>query len=260
VAIAVRGLSLAYERTPVLTDVDVRVAPGSFTALLGRNGSGKSTLLRLMAGLLDAHSGTVEILGQALSRLSPRQRARLIGFLPQQHRPVFPFSVFDVVLTGRAGHAPLNPRREDQAAADEAIARVGIEALCDRPYTELSGGERQMVMIARVLAQQPRLLLLDEPTARLDLANQARLVTLLRQLARGGLTVLAALHDPNTAFLHTDAQVMLAHGRVLATDPSHPPWARAVLAEVYGAEQWTLPFQGRSIVLPGPRGVAGPLP
>jgi iron complex transport system ATP-binding protein len=253
VAIVVRGLGFAYERTSVLTDVDVQVGAGTLTALLGRNGSGKSTLLRLLAGLLDPDAGTIEILGQALAGLSPRQRARLMGFLPQQHRPVFPFSVFDVVLTGRAGHAPLNPRREDEAAAHEAIARVGIEALSQRPYTELSGGERQMVMLARVLSQRPRLLLLDEPTAHLDLANQARLIGLLRELAGEGMTVVAAVHDPNLAFLHTDAQVLLSGGHVVKTDSARLPWSREVLAEVYGDELWTLPFGDRSIVLPGPR-------
>jgi len=253
VAIVVRGLGFAYERAPVLTSIDMHAEVGSFTALLGRNGSGKSTLLRLMAGLLDPDAGTIEILGQALCALSPRQRARLIGFLPQQHRPVFPFSVFDVVLTGRAGHAPLNPRREDEAAAHDAIARVGIEALSERPYTELSGGERQMVMLARVLSQRPKLLLLDEPTAHLDLANQARLIGLLRELAGEGMTVVAAVHDPNLAFLHSDAQIMLARGRVVSTGSSRPPWARDVLVEVYGEEPWTLPFGDRSIVLPGPR-------
>ena len=257
-AIVVRGLKFAYERTPVLTDVDVQVVAGSFTALLGRNGSGKSTLLRLLAGLLDADAGTIDILGQALSALSPRQRARLIGFLPQQHRPVFPFSVFDVVLTGRAGHAPLNPRREDEAAAHEAIARAGIEALSERPYTELSGGERQMVMMARVLSQRPRLLLLDEPTAHLDLANQARLVGLLRELAGEGMTVVAAVHDPNLAFLHADSCVLLSGGHIVRTNAARPPWARDVLAEVYGEEPWTLPFGDRSVVLPGPRAAARP--
>jgi iron complex transport system ATP-binding protein len=252
-AVVARGVDFAYDGTPVLAGVELQFSAGTFTALLGRNGSGKSTLLRLLAGLLEPDAGAIEVFGQALAGLVPRQRARLIGFLPQQHRPVFPFSVFDVVLTGRAGHAPLAPRREDEAAAHQAIARVGIEALSARPYTELSGGERQLVMIARVLSQRPRLLLMDEPTAHLDLANQARLIGLLRELAAEGMTVITALHDPNLAFLHTDAQVMLSAGHVVNTDAARPSWAREVLAEVYGDEPWTLPFEGRNLVLPGPR-------
>ena len=255
-AVVVRNLCFAYGRKPVLSEISVSIATGRFTALLGRNGSGKSTLLHLIAGLLAPSAGSISVFGRDLAALGPRERAHSIGLLPQQHRPVFPFSAFDVVLTGRAAHVSFSPRAVDESAARDALARVGIEALADRPYTELSGGERQLVMVARVLAQQPKLLLLDEPTAHLDLVNQARLVTLLQALAREGLTVVAALHDPNTAFLHTDAQIMLAGGRVVSTDASRPPWAQEVLAEVYGAELWMLPFQGRSLVLPGPPGGA----
>ena len=156
-------------------------------------------------------------MGKDLNRLSLSERGKLIGFLPQFHNPVFPFTVREVVLTGRAAYVFSQPGRRDREKADQAIAEVGIEELRDRPYTELSGGERQLVMIARVLAQEPRVILLDEPLSHLDLANQVRFLGLVKKLTAGGLTVLAVLHDPNLAFLSGDHFVFLKDGQVRET-------------------------------------------
>jgi iron complex transport system ATP-binding protein len=180
-AIHVHHVHFAYDSRTVLQDVSLQAPTGEFTILLGKNGSGKSTLLRLLAGLLPLKEGTVEILGKNLDRLSLAERGRLIGFLPQFHNPVFPFSVREVVLTGRAAYVFSVPGRKDRDKADQAIAEVGLEPLRDRPYTELSGGERQLVMIARVLAQEPKVILLDEPLSHLDLANQVRFLGLVKK-------------------------------------------------------------------------------
>jgi iron complex transport system ATP-binding protein len=249
-AIRVQQAGFTYDGLAVLKDVTLRVPAGAFTVLLGKNGSGKSTLLKMMAGLLPLKTGTIEIFGKNLNRLSLSERGRLIGYLPQFHNPVFPFSVREVVLTGRAAYVFSLPSRRDREKADQAIAEVGIEELRDRPYTELSGGERQLVMIARVLAQEPRVILLDEPLSHLDLANQVRFLGLVKKLTSNGLTVLAVLHDPNLAFLSGDHFVFLKGGRVRETSREERPWDAGLLSEVYGTTIETVPFRDRALVVP----------
>ncbi len=181
-AIIVKDLSFGYGEKNVLDHLDFRITPGKLTAVLGKNGSGKSTLLRLIAGFIKPKSGSIEVFGTDLNRLSIAERAKRIGFLPQSHYPVFPFTVEEVVLTGRAAYIFSTPTNKDREKAENAIRRIGIEDLRKRPYTELSGGERQLVLIARVLAQEPKIMLLDEPLSSLDLSNQAKMLNLLKGL------------------------------------------------------------------------------
>jgi len=249
-AIRVQNVSFTYDGLAVLKEVSLQVPAGAFTVLLGKNGSGKSTLLKIMAGLLPYKTGTIEILGKNLSRLSLSERGKLVGYLPQFHNPVFPFTVREVVLTGRASYVFSLPGKRDREKADQAIAEVGVEPLRDRPYTELSGGERQLVMIARVLAQEPRVVLLDEPLSHLDLANQVRFLGLVKKMTARGLTVLAVLHDPNLAFLSGDHFVFLLDGRVRETVEDEHPWEAGLLSEVYGTPIETLPFRDRALVVP----------
>lgn len=249
-AIRVEHLSFRYGDRPILQDVSVQVPEGRFTVLLGRNGSGKSTLLRIISGTLGFHQGSVHVLGQDLTRLSSGQRARLLGYLPQHHRPVFPFTAQDVVLTGRASYVVLTPTREDEERAASALERVGMLHLRWRPFTELSGGEQQMVRIARVLAQEPRLILLDEPTSHLDFLNQSRLLTLVRELVDTQMTVLAVLHDPNSAFLYGDHFLLLKDGVVQELDPTQQAWDRQVLERLYDARLETIPYGERALVVP----------
>ena len=249
-AIRVQNVSFTYDGLAVLKDVSLQVPAGAFTVLLGKNGSGKSTLLKMMAGLLHYKTGTIEILGKGLNRLALSERGKLIGYLPQFHTPVFPFTVREVVLTGRAAYVFSQPSNRDREKAEQAIAEVGIEELRDRPYTELSGGERQLVMIARVMAQEPKVILLDEPLSHLDLANQARFLGLVKKLTASGLTVLAVLHDPNLAFLSGDHFVFLKDGRVLETPEGECPWEAGLLSKVYGTPIETIPFRDRALVVP----------
>jgi iron complex transport system ATP-binding protein len=249
-AIRVQQVSFAYDGRTVLNDVSLQVPAGGFTVMLGKNGSGKSTLLKVIAGLLPYKTGTIEILGKNLNRLALSERGKQIGFLPQFHNPVFPFTVREVVLTGRASYVFSLPGKRDREKADQAIAEVGVEPLRDRPYTELSGGERQLVMIARVLAQEPKVILLDEPLSHLDLANQVRFLGLVKKMTARGLTVLAVLHDPNLAFLSGDHFVFLKDGRVRETAGEERPWEAALLSEVYGTPIETLPFRDRALVVP----------
>lgn len=248
--IDINHLTFSYGDRIVLDDICLNIAPDKFTAILGKNGSGKSTLFKVITGIEHFKKGTVSILDEDISKLSTRQRAKRVGYLPQQHKPVFPFSVMDVVLTGRASHVALIPRAEDREKAEDAIDRVGIRHLIDRPLTELSGGEQQLVLIARVLAQDPKVMLLDEPTSHLDIFNQARILKLARDLVKSGLSVVAVLHDPNSAFIFCDAFVFIRDGKIQNLAPSQKPWDKTFLKQVYDADLNTIPYGDRALVVP----------
>lgn len=249
-AIRVDRLCFSHPSGFRLEEVSLHVPAGRLSVLLGRNGSGKSTLLRLLAGLEPPMSGRIEVLGQDVARLSSAGRAKLIGYLPQFHSPVFPYTVEDVVLTGRAPYVFTVPRATDRKKAEDALGTVGLADLRNRPYTELSGGERQLVMMARVLAQEPRVVLLDEPFSHLDLANQSNLLNLLKRLVGEGITVLAVLHDPNVAFAHGDAFFFMKRGKIQRPGPGQAPWDAAFLEELFDARLETVPHSGRALVLP----------
>lgn len=249
-ALTVENISHDYGATRVLDDVSFCAPLGEFTVILGRNGCGKSTLLKALAGINPVQHGSVKIGGHDLALLSGADRASLVGYLPQFHQTVFPFTVEDVVLTGRAAHVLSTPSRGDREKARRAIADVGIEHLARRPYSDLSGGERQMVMIARVLAQNPKVILLDEPASHLDLANQQCLFRLIRRVTAGGTAVVAVLHDPNMAFLNADRVVFLRRGRIAVPPGGCPPWDPSFIGEVYGVPLCTLPYGDRALVIP----------
>ena len=231
-AIEINGLSFGYRNPGILNHVSATIFRDAFTVILGQNGSGKSTLLRLMAGLLPFSSGKIRIGGKDLQGLKPRERARTIGFLAQQHKPVFPFTVEEVVMTGRSPHIHIVPKKEDKVVAALAMERAGVGHLQHRYYTELSGGEQQLVMIARSLAQEPQILLLDEPISHLDYNNQLKIIQLLKQLVREGITVVAVLHDPNMAFLFGD-QFLFVHDREVHAGIWPEPWNSPVMKRVF---------------------------
>ena len=213
--IDIKNLTFGYCGQPVLENVSIRIPEGKLTVIIGKNGSGKSTLLKLIAGMYAPQRGSIEVLGKDLKSLSISERARLIGFLTQSHYPVFPFTVEDVVLTGRASYVFSTPREIDRLESRRAISQMGIEELRTRPYSELSAGEQQLVMIARVLAQKAKVLLLDEPTSHLDLPNQVRLLNIVKDLVASGLTVVLVIHDPNMGFMYGDDFIFMKNGIIL---------------------------------------------
>ena len=231
-AVLVRDLVFAYQRESVLRGATFTVPAGCFAALIGPNGVGKSTLLRLLLGLLRPGSGVVQVFGGP-----PGDRSHPIGYVPQRVRlPAgFPLSVDEVVLMGRYGRLGLlhGPKAKDRAHADEALLRVGMREQAGRRFSELSGGQQQRVLIARALAGEPGLLLLDEPTAGLDPAARARFYALVCDLQHSdGLTVLCASHDLEVLSEHADTLVLL-DGEVLAEGPPGVVLESAALARAY---------------------------
>ncbi|OAM91387.1 ABC transporter ATP-binding protein [Termitidicoccus mucosus] len=234
-----RNLSCGYTRRPVVSDIELGVRAGEFVCLLGPNGSGKTALLKTLAGILPPLAGDIRLDGAPLAHRRARERARLLAYVPQAHAPVFAFSARDVVVMGRAAQWPVwgGPRSADWRAADEALALVGLGAFAERLYTRISGGERQMVLIARALAQQARYLVLDEPASSLDFGNQVRVLQTLRRLAREGIGILMATHHPEHA-LRCATRVAIMRGGRLA--PARAP-AEALTAEAL-EEVYHVPF------------------
>jgi iron complex transport system ATP-binding protein len=221
-ALAAHGLSCGYDGQAVLRGIDLAVASGEMVALLGRNGCGKSTLIRCLGGVLTPLEGSVSLLGTPLDSLSRRDVARTLAVVPQELSVPFAFSVREVVELGRAPYARFlqSPGLADRHAVDDALAVTDLAALADRPYQQISGGEQQRVALAMALAQEARVLLLDEPTVHLDIAHQVALLAVLRRLCRErGLAVLAAMHDINLSCLYFDRSAVLGEGALLAAGP-----------------------------------------
>jgi len=219
-----------------LADVTLSVDDGDALFVLGSNGSGKTTLLDCLSGARPPTTGTVRVDGRPISELSPRERARRIGVVPQLHAPVFPFTVAQVVLMGRASHlAPLgHPGQEDHRRVEEALVAVGLSALRDRPYTQTSGGERQLALVARGLAQGARCLLLDEPVAHLDPRHQEDVLAVVAGLRGSGFSFVITSHQPDHAVQHADRVLFLKEGRVHSVGSPQEAMTEASLGEVYG--------------------------
>ncbi len=253
VVLEARGLVVGYRGRRVAGEIDLALVPGRALALLGPNGGGKTTLLRTLIGLLPPLAGEIRLEGGPLADLTVGARARRIAYVPQAGGQAFGFSVRETVLMGRLAHqrALAGPGPADVAAAEAALARLGIAHLAERPVTGISGGERQLALIARALAQAPRLIVLDEPTASLDFGNQGRVLAEMRALTRAGLAVLFTTHDPNQALRHADEVAMLASGRLIARGPSAATITRSRLQHLYGCDVEEVVGDGRHAFLPG---------
>jgi len=255
VTLAGRNLTIGYSERVVGRGLDLALEEGEALALLGPNGGGKTTLLKTLLGILRPLAGETLIDGQSLALLPIRERARRIAYVPQSHVPTFAFSVQSVVLMGRTAHGSLfsRPSAHDHAVAASALDRFGIAHLNERPYTMLSGGERQLVLLARALAQEPQFIVLDEPTASLDFGNQGKVMREIRALAASGHGVLFTTHDPNHALRGADRAHLLRDGERLAEGRVGDVLDRERLEALYGApvEKLTDAAVGRSAFLPG---------
>jgi len=237
--ISANSLSLSYNGHAVVQDFNLSIPPRTVIGLVGPNGSGKTTILRALAGLIEPRAGTALVQGKPASRLDKRLRARKIGWVPQQESAAWPLTVSEVVRLGRVPHRGwLMPFTADDIKIVEcALARADLLALKHRPVDKLSGGEFQRVLIARVLAQEPEALLLDEPTASLDINHQIQILDLIRSLVQEkGLSVVMAIHDLNLAVRYCDQLVLLNNGRQVSAGVPEEVLTPKNLRAVFGVE------------------------
>ncbi|MEI3854537.1 MULTISPECIES: ABC transporter ATP-binding protein [unclassified Ensifer] len=251
----IRDLAFGYGARTVGEDISLSLAAGEVLALLGPNGTGKTTLFKTVLGLLPVKAGDILLDKKPLSAWSRRERAKQIAYVPQAHAALFPFTVLEVVLMGRAPHlAPFSsPDSRDHRIAMEALDGLGMTQLAARPYTEISGGERQMALIARALAQEPSILVMDEPTANLDYGNQMRVLSHIRALAARGLSVVLSTHNPDHAFLVADRVALLHASKLAALGVPKAVLTPAALKKLYDIDVVIGSIDGSAACLCAPR-------
>jgi iron complex transport system ATP-binding protein len=233
-----QGLEFAYGDRVVLRDVGFSLARGELLGMLGPNGAGKSTLFRCILGLERRYSGEVLLEGENIRQISPRLMARTVAYVPQNHSPSFNYSVMDMVLMGTAaqGKEWASPNARQKQNALDALDRLGVADFGNRDFIHLSGGERQLVLIARALAQQATLLVMDEPTANLDYGNQIRVLLQVKALSRQGFSIIMSTHNPEHAFLFTDRVLALHNGVIVAAGPPAQVLTAGLIRTLYNVD------------------------
>lgn len=241
-----RNLTFYYGGQQVLSDVSFSADEGEYLSIIGENGSGKSTLMQLLCGYLMPGAGQVLYRGESLTKLVPLQRARSIAVIGQNTPANFPFTCFEFVMLGLHPHRARFERMDEQTLEQirGIMAQTDILALADKPVTKLSGGEYQRVLLARALAQRPRLLLLDEAMSDLDAAVKIKMNKLLKELVQKGLTVIAVNHDLSTAYNSSDRVVALHSGRLAANGTPQAVFTEALLENVFGIKAEIIPGRG----------------
>ena len=256
--LVIRDLSFRYylkEQSDIFSQISLSLKKGEIFCLIGPNGTGKSTLIRCIGGLLTAYAGRIIIEGTDITSMNPARIARIIGYVPQSHLPTFSFPVREIVVMGRSPHMGTfsSPSDADMQVAEKAMASVGISHLADRPCTDISGGEWQLVLIARALTQEPRILLLDEPTSHLDLGNQLKILGTIRELSRNGLTILMATHFPDHAFLISGRVGVMLEKGIPLVGPADEVITEMTMKKAYNAEVRIMTMEGdggRRICIP----------
>lgn len=232
----INNLSYGYSNKPIGNNVSFSIDDGQSLCLLGPNGIGKTTLLKTLLQILKPLSGEILIDGENIGKWTNKKLGKFIAYVPQQHTPPFPFSVMDMVIMGRAVHLGSfkNPGNKDIEIAFQIMVKLGIDHLMNKPYTEISGGERQLVMIARALSQEPKILILDEPTSNLDFGNQVKVLTHIKNLSNQGLAVIMSSHIPDHAFLYSSKVALIKNGSMFKIGAPQEVMTEENLKELYG--------------------------
>jgi len=230
------GLEYSYKKNKVLKGVNFSGAGGECICVLGENGAGKTTLFRCLLGLLDDYRGNIFVDGVNGKHLSTRETAKKIAYIPQAHAPVFNYSVFETILMGTNALMGKfgTPGRAERETTRQMLELMNIEHLVERGYAELSGGERQLVLIARALAQKSRILIMDEPTANLDYGNQFRVMRQVRQLTKKGYLVVLSTHNPEHALFYADKVLVLKEGRTAMYGNPESVLNPVMIESIYG--------------------------
>ena len=231
----VKDLQFQYGIQPVLKDISFQVGQGQLCGLFGPNGCGKTTLFKCCLKFLKNQGGQIRVDGQDIKDLRIEEMAKLVAYVPQEHKPPFPYLVKDVVLMGRTPRLKslFGTNKEDRQKALGALKLLGLLEIADKPYNQLSGGQRQLVLIARAVAQETPLMFLDEPTSALDFSNQIRIWRIMKQIAESGVTILACSHDPNHVSWYCDRVVVMNHNHILREGPPQEVITEPVLDEIY---------------------------
>jgi len=236
VTLEVKNLEFAYKKSPVLKGVDFSAEAGQCICVLGKNGAGKTTLFRCLLGFLHNYQGEITLDGEDSKLMSARETAKRIAYIPQSYAPTFNYTVFEMVLmgtnilTGRFRTPGLQERKE----VGKTLELMNIQRLAERGFAELSGGERQLTLIARALAQKSRILIMDEPTANLDYGNQLRVMRQVKELAKSGYLIILSTHNPEHALLYADLVLVLKKGRALMFGEPETVLTPAAIKEIYG--------------------------
>ncbi len=235
----------------VLNDLNLDIIDGSVTAILGPNGAGKSTLLHVILGWLQPVAGQIKLQNRPLRAYSRREAGQMMALVPQIEHMPFDYSILEYVLLGRTPYLhPLeSPRANDLAAANKALEIAGLQEMENRTVTSLSGGERQLVLMARALTQQPHIILLDEPTSHLDLANKARLIRILRELNKAGSTIILTTHEPEAAIAVASDIVLMRGGQILTSGSSEQVFSAENLTRAYGVPVRIVGVDGQKVAL-----------
>lgn len=235
--LVINKLSFSYRSTAALKDLELEVGLGEVLSIVGPNGSGKSTLLKCIDKILKPNQGAVLIDGKDVANMGLSELSKIMGYVPQNSTSTFPFTVFDVVLMGRRPHVRWSVSERDKKIVAEILEFLGIDKLAMRHLNELSGGEQQKVIIARALAQQPQILLLDEPTSNLDIKHQLEILSILRGLTQSKQhSIIVAMHDLNLASRFSDRMLMLKHGCIFAVGDPESVLTEENIELVYGVK------------------------
>ena len=253
--LAMHNISAGYGSRMVISEISTSLNSGEVVCLLGPNGSGKTTLFKAILGLIPAR-GDIHFGQRPARTFTTRERARTLAYVPQIHIPPFPFSALDVVLMGRTPFigAFSIPSQDDKREAARVMDTLHIGHLRDRNYAQISGGERQLVLIARALAQSPQFLIMDEPTMHLDFGNQIRALNLIRDLATNDMGVMITTHTPDHAFICATRVIALLDGRIAADGPPKEVLTCDLLKRMYGIEVEIVSAEGRFLCVPAMRG------
>jgi len=249
--ITIHNLSFSYGNEVILDNINASFELGKLSIILGRNGSGKSTMFNILAGLEKKYTGDVFFKDQERRaiKLGSQKQIR-IGFLNQFHQTTFPFSVKDVLLTGRDSFSKFAPSKEDIEEVENILIRFNLFHLINKPYTSLSGGERQLVLLSRVLVQKPDVLMLDEPTNHLDVHYQVAVLKCIQQLAKEGTTILCVMHDPNLAFMFGDRFYLMQDKNLIDIENLEDDAIHKLLEKTYQLPLHRINNQGKTMFMP----------
>ena len=256
-SIQIDHLSFSYGDHQVLKDVSLNANKGELLSLLGPNGVGKSTLFKCVLGLLQGYSGEAYLEGESTRQLGAKELAKRIAYIPQSHYPSFNFSVFDMVLMGTTAQvgAFSSPSKHHMDAVDAVLDKLGLLSLRGRGYMQISGGERQLVLIARALVQKAKILIMDEPTSNLDYGNQLKVMEEMKKLAADGYCILESTHHPEQAFLYADRLLCMKDGSIIADGSPKEVLSSDLVSRLYGVDVAVRSFEEDRVCVCVPRWV-----